>query len=76
VFEREPLPAESALRHLDTVVLSPHAASETPQSLERLLAALHDNLGRAVSGEPVHWVVNRPEPVIRRAGGASAATLG
>ncbi len=35
VFEREPLPADSPLRQLENVILTPHIASKTPQARQR-----------------------------------------
>jgi phosphoglycerate dehydrogenase-like enzyme len=66
VFESEPLPADSPLRTLDRVILSPHSSGNTPQSRERLLAALGENLARLAAGEPVKWVVNGISPSIVR----------
>ena len=66
VFETEPLPPDSPLRTFERVILSPHSSANTPQSRQRLLAALHDNLARVAAGEPVHWVVNGISPSIVR----------
>ena len=64
VFATEPLSADSPLRTLDRVILSPHSSANTPQSRQRLLVALHENLSRVAQGEPVHWVVNGVSPLI------------
>lgn len=64
VFATEPLPADSPLRTMDRVILSPHSSANTPQSRRRLLDALHENLSRLAAGEPVHWVVNGIDPQI------------
>lgn len=66
VFEVEPLPPDSPLRSIDRVILSPHSSANTPQSRERLLAALRENLTRVANGEPVRWVVNGLSPKIIR----------
>lgn len=67
VFEEEPLPSDSPLRTLDRVILSPHSSANTPQTRARLLAALHENLSRIVSGQPALWVVNGVSPdIVRR----------
>jgi len=66
VYAAEPLPADSPLRRHDRVLLSPHAAGATPEAQRRLITAVIDNMRRAVSGEPVHNVVNELSPVIRR----------
>jgi D-3-phosphoglycerate dehydrogenase len=36
VFEAEPLPAESLLRHMDNVLLAPHNANTSPESWEKV----------------------------------------
>lgn len=64
VFATEPLPADSPLRTMDRVILSPHSSANTPQSRQRLLEALHENLSRLAAGEPVLWVVNGVDPRI------------
>lgn len=64
VFGTEPLPADSPLRTMERVILSPHSSANTPQSRHRLLEALHENLARVAAGEPVHWVVNGVDPRI------------
>ncbi len=67
VFETEPLPANSPLRTLDRVILSPHSSANTPQTRQRLIEALRDNLDRLFAGEPVRWVVNGIAPdIVRR----------
>lgn len=67
VFEVEPLPGDSPLRSADRVILSPHSSANTPQSRNRLLAALHENLNRVATDEPVQWIVNGLSPrIVRR----------
>jgi len=66
VYDTEPLPANSPLRTHDRVLLSPHVAGATAQARLRIAVAVQDNLRRAVSGEPVHDVVNGVDPVVRR----------
>lgn len=66
VFAEEPLPADSPLRTLDRVILSPHSSANTPQTRARLLTALHENLSRIVSGQPALWVVNGISPTVVR----------
>jgi D-3-phosphoglycerate dehydrogenase len=65
VFEREPLPEGSPLRH-ERVLLSPHGAGATVQARLRIAVAVQENLRRAVTGEPVHDVVNGVDARIRR----------
>ena len=64
VFATEPLPSDSPLRTMDRVILSPHSSANTPQSRQRLLVALHENLSRLATGVPVRWVVNGVDPRI------------
>jgi D-3-phosphoglycerate dehydrogenase len=66
VFETEPLPADSPLRTHERVLLSPHVAGATAQARLRIAVAVQQNLRRAISGEPVHDVVNGADPVVRR----------
>lgn len=51
VFEKEPLPADSALWDLPNVVLSPHNASASSGNDARATAAFLDNLGLWARGE-------------------------
>ncbi len=53
VFETEPLPDDHALRHCDNVVLSPHVAWLTQETLARSVAAAADNCHRLARGEPL-----------------------
>jgi D-3-phosphoglycerate dehydrogenase len=46
VFAIEPLPADSVLKRLPNVVLSPHSAGVTPETLEAGLAMSIDNVWR------------------------------
>jgi len=48
VFEQEPLPAENPLRGLDSVILTPHEAANSPQSLA--------DLRREVCATTVEWL--------------------
>jgi D-3-phosphoglycerate dehydrogenase len=66
VFLTEPLPAGDPLRDNDRILLSPHAAGATRQSVQRIIAQSVANLRRALDGEPVIDVVNGLDPVIRR----------
>jgi phosphoglycerate dehydrogenase-like enzyme len=69
VFETEPLPADSPLRDLGGVLLSPHMAGSSSQAAMRIVAQAKENLTRAFDGEPVVDVVNGADPVVRRRGG-------
>lgn len=59
VFEVEPLPADHPLWSMDNVVITPHAATETPELADRWLAVLADNAGRFARGEPLRNVVDK-----------------
>ena len=58
VFEIEPLPVDSPLRHLDNVILAPHRGGATVEADERLLEVVGDNLRRALDGRPLLNVIN------------------
>jgi D-3-phosphoglycerate dehydrogenase len=60
VFEREPLSAESRLRVVPHLHLSPHAAWYSDTSLERLQALAADEVRRALAGEPMRRPVPSP----------------
>ena len=57
VFEIEPLPADSPLRALPNVVLTPHAAGITPEATERGLALAIANVLNFWAGTPSNVVV-------------------
>src|SRR5258705_2415056 len=56
VFETEPLPADSPLRLLPNVVLTPHAAGITREATEAGLAMAIENVRAFRAGTPVHVV--------------------
>lgn len=66
VFELEPLPADSPLRTEPRVLLSPHAAATTRESLARIFGHVVANIGRATRGEPLEKVANGVDPIVRR----------
>jgi phosphoglycerate dehydrogenase-like enzyme len=68
VYETEPLPLDSPLLSVprEKILLTPHLAGSTAQSITRLMQRTTANLGRAVRGEPVEDVVNGVDPVVRR----------
>jgi phosphoglycerate dehydrogenase-like enzyme len=51
VFETEPPPEDSPLKGLDNLVLSPHMAGVTNESVMRILSAAIENVRRAARGE-------------------------
>ena len=57
VFETEPLPPDSPLFALPSVVLSPHAAGVTPETTEAGLALAIENVFAFLAGEPTNVVV-------------------
>jgi phosphoglycerate dehydrogenase-like enzyme len=63
VYETEPLAADSALRSLDNVFLTPHIAGDSIESRQRLQDLVADNLRRVLlRGEPPRHVVNAALP--------------
>jgi phosphoglycerate dehydrogenase-like enzyme len=58
VFETEPCPDDHPLRTARNVVLSPHVAGTTSESVVRIMAAAIENLRRFERGERVKDVVN------------------
>jgi len=58
VFAEEPLPADSPLWTLPTVIISPHVSGFTPHYDERAMTLFAENLRRYVKGEPLLNVVD------------------
>jgi phosphoglycerate dehydrogenase-like enzyme len=56
VFEAEPLPAQSPLRGLPNVILSPHQGYNTPESLDRMLDGVVANIENYLAGRPASIV--------------------
>ena len=56
VFESEPLAADSPLRGLSNVILSPHQGYNTPESLDRMLDAVVANIENYLAGRPASIV--------------------
>ncbi len=63
VFEHEPLPAESPLRQLDNVILTPHIAFLTEESMDECTFITIRNIEQFTAGHPEN-VVN-PEVLSR-----------
>ncbi len=58
VFEAEPVPPDSPLLDLDNVVVTPHVAWLTQETMERSLAVAAENCRRLAANEPLlHRVV-------------------
>ena len=66
VFDREPLPSSSPLRHAPNVILTPHMAGVTQQSRTAMAAMAVENVARVLRGEPPVSCVN-PEVLTRGA---------
>jgi len=59
VFDQEPLPANSPLRTLDNVYLSPHAAGQTDGAMRAMGTMAADNVIAVLKGEKPLGLVNR-----------------
>ena len=57
VFATEPVPPGNALLHLDNVVLTPHVAWLTLETIDRSLEVALDNCRRLAAGEPLRFQV-------------------
>lgn len=66
VYPQEPLPAGAALREAPRVLFSPHVAGASTTAATRLMAAVRENLHRAVTGRPLQHLCNDAEPLVRR----------
>lgn len=62
VFDPEPPPADHPLLDCPNVVLSPHVAGTTGESVRRIMAAALENLRRCAASEDVRDVINGVEP--------------
>lgn len=63
-FEVEPLPADSPLRALDNVFLTPHMVGHTREVFRSFPAAAEENISRILGGEPPLYCKN-PEAIPR-----------
>jgi phosphoglycerate dehydrogenase-like enzyme len=59
VTTEEPLPVESALWHMENVLITPHIAGLTERMWERHYAHYTENLRRYLAGEPLLWMVDK-----------------
>jgi phosphoglycerate dehydrogenase-like enzyme len=57
VFGKEPLPADSPLRDLPNVFLTPHVAGATQESRSRLVEAIARDMARFFAGEQPQMAV-------------------
>ena len=53
VFSIEPLPPDSPLIGLDSIVITPHLAAATADTFERNVRWMFDNIARVARGEPL-----------------------
>ncbi len=67
VFEPEPIPADSPIRDLPNVFLTPHIAGVTPDSRRRLFSIMVDELERFFGGHETRYDLS-PRSVANRAG--------
>jgi phosphoglycerate dehydrogenase-like enzyme len=58
VTDPEPAPADSPLRRLPNVVLTPHIAGARHREIELLMRVALDELERHVRGEPLHFALS------------------
>ncbi|MGY4408398.1 phosphoglycerate dehydrogenase-like enzyme [Bradyrhizobium sp. LB7.1] len=58
VFEREPLPDESALWDMPNVIVTPHVAGSPTNFTERMFSIFGDNIERFLSGEALTNLVD------------------
>ena len=50
-FETEPLPADSPLRQLENIILTPHMVGHTRNVMATMAPTLHENIRRVMRGE-------------------------
>lgn len=58
VFEREPLPADSPLWGLDSVIITPHVSGTSPRYMDAAVPLLCENLRRYLDGAPLRNLVD------------------
>ncbi len=63
VFEREPLPADSPLRSMANVVMTPHMGAQSPIAMQRLRQRIAEEVIRALRGE---FPLNVANPAVRK----------
>jgi len=59
VYEREPLPADSPLWTMESVIMTPHQGAAFPARFERTMALFIDNLARFAAGEALRNLVDK-----------------
>lgn len=58
VTDPEPLPADHPLWSTPGALITPHIAAQSPETLQRVMALVMENLKRYVAGDPLLSVVN------------------
>ncbi|HLI81275.1 MAG TPA: NAD(P)-dependent oxidoreductase, partial [Candidatus Binataceae bacterium] len=58
VFEKEPLPKESPIWDIESVILTPHMSGANRGYLDKACSLFADNLRRFVAGRPLLNVVD------------------
>ena len=64
VFSEEPLDQRHPLRRCPNVVLTPHTAGQTREAMERMVAAMLENIQRVVRGEEPLYEVTQTEGAV------------
>lgn len=59
VFEREPLPADSPLWGVDSVIITPHVSGTSPRYMDAAVPLFCENLRRYLDGEPLRNLVDK-----------------
>lgn len=60
VFEQEPLPADSPLRTLPQIILTPHLGGSTVEAQEKVAADVAQQVLDVLEGRPARYAVNAP----------------
>jgi D-3-phosphoglycerate dehydrogenase len=68
VFDDEPLPVTSPLVELDNVLLTPHMAAHTTESLARMAVHAAEGIVAVARGEQPRWPVPTPDPILSQRG--------
>lgn len=58
VFDEEPLPLSSPLYQFDNILLTPHIASNTTESMNRMAIGAASEVVRVLNGRQPQWAVN------------------
>ncbi len=58
VTDPEPLPADHELWNLPRVIVTPHMAAMSPESIQRIFLLVGENVRRYATGEPLLSVVD------------------